>query len=169
MRKFDAAVVLPDGQTARWEIQFISTRCGEPSADKDLEAGEVDAFFGLTEGRFAQLEGMMAHDVGVNFIAIVNGVPGLIFEAECLTQEIDGDNEDYAGIDLLDRATLNAKNQQILRALTEQYPEALFAVTPEEHMWDNRAGAWAFVAHDKLVAERVNALANAMCDMGTSD
>lgn len=169
MRKFNAAMVLPDGQAAQWSIQFISTRCGQPSAEKDLDEGEVDSFFGLPEGRFAQLEGMMAHDIGVNFIAIVNGVPGLIFEAECLTQDVDGDNEDYAGMNLLDRATLNAKNQQALLALTEQYPEALFGITPEEHMWDNRAGAWAFVPHDKLVPERVNALANAMCDMGTPE
>lgn len=170
MPNFDVRMTRPDGQAENWSVRFISTREGEPSDGmEDAPSEELDAYFGLGQGQFKLIQGMMAHDIGVNFIAIVNGVPGMIFEAECLTQEVDGDNEDYADLKLLGRAALNAKNQQALVALAEQYPESLFGITPEGTMWDNRAGAWAFVPHDKLVPERVISLANAICEMGKAD
>lgn len=168
MPNVDVQIMRPDGKAENWSVRFISTREGEPSDGmEDAPSDELDAFFGIGQGQFKLVQGMMAHDIGVNFIAIVNDVVGMIFEAECLTKEVDGGNKDYADLNLLDRAVLNAKNQQALVALAEQYPEALFGITPEGTMWDNRAGAWAFVPHDKLVQGRVIELANAICEIGS--
>ncbi len=167
MRKATVEVVVPSGATERWSIAFLSSRCGEPNTNgsQDVPSTLLDAYFDIPQGMYAHLLAHMAIDVGVTFIGMVDGVPGILFEAECLTQEVDGEDEQYDDLTLLDRDALNEANCLRLKALAIDYPEARLAIAPQSMMWDQRAGAWAFIPHDKLCEDRVEALAEIFCEM----
>jgi hypothetical protein len=151
-----------DGVTPlRWSIQWLSSRCGVP-CERLPE--------GISRESVSLLSERMALDVGVTFLANKEGVSGILFDAEVLTIESDGDNADNEDVNdgaLKSRAQVDAIIMAELIRIKEKFPSLLVGLVTGDNHWGGRAGALGFLPGDtELTNEEIELIANCFCDMG---
>lgn len=152
-------VILCDGTQSSWTLAFVAGR------DFDLYD---DVLEHADELKIEQMANQELIDEGVCFIAVKDGVLGIIFESENPVIESDQDNEDFEGIELVTRAEMGERLRGQIKQVSAIYPQVEFCVVLEG-MWDNRSGAWGFMPSGALDHQQQVALAKVFGFLGQKD
>lgn len=152
-------VMLCDGTESAWTIAFVAGR------DFDLYDTVLEY---ANELKIEQMAYDELLDAGVCFVAVKDGVLGIIFESENPVIESDHDNEDLKGFDLVSRAEMSERLRGQIKQVSAIYPQVEFCVV-QEGMWDNRCGAWGFMPSGALDQKQQVSLAKVFGYLGQKD